>query len=86
LYFLYISLEFGEFRFLFPESLQVLSDESSAVLKCAGRYTVTVEELILPLTGQEIPVSFTGLALDTQDEFHNGVVNPGHRMPDYVTP
>lgn len=83
---MHISLEYGEFRFLFPESLQVISDESSAVFKHAGWYSITVEELVLSLTGREIPVSFTGLALDTQDEFHNGVVNPGHRMPDYVTP
>lgn len=58
-WFLSFLLEFAEFRYLFSESLPVVSDESSAILESTGRYSLVVEELLLSLiltTGWEIPV------------------------------
>lgn len=52
-------LKFGAFKYLIPGSLQVVSDESSAILKFTGRNSLTAEELVPSLiltVGQEIPV------------------------------
>jgi len=51
-------LEFGEFRYLFPGSLRVISDASSAILEFTRRYSLTAEELVLsliPTVGRETP-------------------------------
>lgn len=56
--FLSFLLEFGEFSYLFPGSLWVVSDELSAILKFTGRYSLTAEELVpslIPTAGWEIP-------------------------------